>query len=91
MKEQKNKTFQTDNLALAAFLLTKGCKLFSIDKTEVRRAIFILEESEERETLTDRFWRWEETVEPRTFFANLKELKNMLFSKSYLPLKGGDK
>lgn len=93
MTTAKNKptTFSTDNFVLSAFLLTEGCKPLSINWTNPRRATFLFKDSDVVRTLVDKFWRWEGAVEPRDFSAKQKELKNMLFSKSYVTPKGGEK
>ncbi len=82
-KNNQQKIFSTDSLPLASFLLAKGCKLISLDKSNPTRVLFEFEVSEKQIKLTEDFWRWQGSVEPREFFAKQRELKNMIFSKSY--------
>jgi hypothetical protein len=50
-----NKLFNTQDLWLSAFLKTKGMKLARIEG-ETRRAIFVFEDTEEREKLVKEFY-----------------------------------
>lgn len=82
MRKTEDKIFKTDNFPLAAFLLSQRCELLSIDKSR-RRASFVFAETAKRQDLTEKFWRYRASVEPRGFFSAQKDLKNMLFSESY--------
>lgn len=78
-----DKTFPTDSFLLAAYLLTESCKLISLDKANPRRAVFVFEESDKRQLLTETFLSHEAKVEPHKFFSAQKDLKQMLYNDSY--------
>lgn len=87
MKDQNNKPlFSTDNFALAIFLKIKNCKLLQINKQNPRRAIFIFEDTPERERLTKDYWEGKTFVEPQSFYNTQRELKTLLYDNSY-PVK----
>lgn len=72
-------TFQTDNFQLAAAILSGGCKILSVDKTNVKRVVFVFEESEKRQLLTQKFLSYEALVEPHRFFSAQKDLKQLIY------------
>lgn len=82
--KQPNKAiFSTDNFALAVFLKTKKCRLLHISKDNPRHAIFHFEDNPERKRHTQKFWEGKSLVEPRSFYANQRELKTLLYDSSY--------
>lgn len=74
-----NQTFSTDSFPLASYLLAKSCTLTLIDKANPRRALFVFQESEERQKLTKEFLSHTGLVEPHKFFSSQKDLKQMLY------------
>lgn len=83
MSMKTDQTFPTDSFLLAAYLLTESCRLISLDKANPRRAVFVFEESEKRQLLTEKFLSHEVRVEPHKFFSSQKDLKQMLYNDSY--------
>ena len=83
MNMKTNQTFPTDSFLLAAYLLTESCRLITLDKANPRRAVFVFEESEKRQLLTEKFLSHETQVEPHKFFSAQKDLKQMLYNDSY--------
>lgn len=81
---QNKPVFSTDNFALAIFLKTKSCNLLHITKNDFRHATFDFEDNLKREKLTRDFWEGKGLVEPRSFYGNQKELKTLLYDRSYL-------
>lgn len=79
MNEQKETTYPTDNFALAAYLLAEGCTLLSVDKRNLRRAVFIFQESERRSMLSNEFFSYQSKVEPNRFYSAQRNLKQMLY------------
>ena len=75
----RSDVFETDSFQLAAFLLSKSCRLIRLDKTNPRRAMFIFEEGPERRELTSLFLAHEAEVEPHRYFSAQKDLKQMLY------------
>lgn len=82
MEKQDNSTFSTDNFQLACYLLAESCKLLMVDKFNPRRALFIFEESERRQELTQKFISYQASVEPHRFFSAQKDLKQLLYQNT---------
>lgn len=68
--------FETKDLGLAAMLLTVGHKLYEIDKTDPRKAIFIFLESGYLTRDVKSYW----TSDFRNFIDNMKMLKTRLYN-----------
>lgn len=82
MSMQSHKTeYKVSDLYVAAFLLANGIELFSVDRTDRKRAVFIFNDSEGRESLLAAFWSKQASVEPRSFIAAIKEAKELLYSE----------
>lgn len=79
MNNKDKNTFSTDNFQLAAYLLVESCKLVSVNKTNPRRALFVFEDSENRQFLTEKFLSYEAQVEPHRFFSAQKDLKQLIY------------
>ncbi len=71
--------FPTTNFPLASFLLSKGCKIVSVDKANPKRTIFNFQDSDLRKELTDKFLAYEALVEPHDFFNSQKDLKQLIY------------
>jgi hypothetical protein len=79
----------TDNLILATILRLHNCGLVGIDKTDPRRAVFQFAETPLSQQLVTTFWNGTLSVEPRAFSSAQKDLKTMLYDRSYVqPLNG---
>lgn len=76
---QNKETFPTDNFQLACYLASESVPLRSLDKSNPRRVLFIFEESEQREALTQKFLAYKALVEPHRFFSAQKDLKQMIY------------
>ena len=81
MDKNKTSTFYTDNFQLASYLLSKSCRLVSVDKSNPKRAIFIFEDTNQRKALTEKFLSYEAKVEPHRFFSAQKDLKQLLYGE----------
>jgi len=80
MENENGSRYSTKDFYIAAFLLTKGLKLFSIDRTNPREAFFIFQDTESKEALVEGFFYGRATVEPKAFVSAIKELKQLLYS-----------
>lgn len=78
----EKETYKTDNFQLAAYLLSEGCNILSLDKANPRRAIFIFEETDIRKELTSKFLSYKAETEVHKFFSALKDLKQLIYFKS---------
>lgn len=82
MQNPTPNTFATDNFQLASYLLSESCKLISCNKDNPRRVVFVFEETEERQTLTQKFLSYEASVEPHRFFSAQKDLKQLIYANN---------
>jgi len=74
-------TFSTDSFQLASYLLCESCKLLSLDRTNPRRTLFIFEDTERRQQLTDKFLSYQTLVEPHRLFSAQRDLKQLLYQR----------
>ena len=80
MKDAKNRQFTLSDFYLAAFLRAKGFRLINITKDDPRRALFIFEDKEDRQSLVEDFMFGRAQLEPKGFVSAIKELKQLLHS-----------
>ena len=73
--------FILSDFYLAAFCLVKGFKLLDIDKANPRRALFVFQDKESRQSLVEDFLFGRAEVNPKEFAAAIKELKQLLYSE----------
>ena len=87
---QKNVGISSDNysqhlstfdLGAAASLVSAGFLLVSLDKTNPRKVQFIFRRETGIEKAVDNYWADRLEVKARTFFDNLKMLKNRIYSE----------
>ena len=76
---QNDKNIATDSFILASFLLSYGCYLVDVDKTNPRRASFKFKNDEEMSHLIELFHKYEAKIEPHKFFNAQKDLKQRLY------------
>lgn len=74
--------FETSDLQLAAYALLRGGSVTSIDRSDSRRAIFMLETAEQPEQLKEDF-RNQPHVVLQSFVAAQAAAKKALFSDVY--------
>jgi hypothetical protein len=77
--------YSATDLSLSAALITLGYKLISIDKQNYTKAEFLFKPKSTINDDIDRFWARKLKQDSRTYFENLKLLKNMLHSNVYDP------
>jgi hypothetical protein len=73
--------FTTYDLGVSTALLCAGFQLLSVDKENVRKALFIFKKDDGIEDVADRYFSNRLEVKARSFFDNLKALKNQLYSE----------
>lgn len=71
----------TYDLGAAASLVSAGFQIVSLDKTNPRKAHFIFRREIGIEKVVDDYWADRLEVKARSFFDNLKMLKNRLYSE----------
>jgi len=72
--------FYTFDLGCSTALISAGFELVSLDKTNVRKVQFIFRREIGIEKVVDDYWADRLKVKARTFFDNVKMLKNRLYS-----------
>ena len=70
--------FRTKDFYVSAFLVTKGHKVTGIDRADPRRVFFSFKNVEGREDLVRSFLLGQTMVEPQSFVASIKSLKQLL-------------
>ena len=73
--------FTTYDLGVSTALLCAGFQLLSVNKKNVRKALFIFKKEDGIEDVTDRYFSDRLEVKARSFFDHLKALKNKLYSE----------
>lgn len=71
----------TFDLGAAASLVSAGFQLVSLDKANPRKVQFIFRREIGIEKVVDDYWADRLDVKARSFFDNLKMLKNRLYSE----------
>ena len=73
--------FYTFDLGCSAALISAGFKLVSLDKANPRKVQFIFRREVGIEKVVDDYWADRLEVKARTFFDNVKMLKNRIYSE----------
>lgn len=74
------KIFQTFDLGLAAALISVGFQLLDLNKSNPRKVQFLFKASNELQEAIEDYWSDNLKVNARTYFENLKMLKNRIYS-----------
>jgi hypothetical protein len=80
MKMSSISKYTTNDFYLASFLLTKGVKIFGLDRNDPRKVNFVFGEMEGTEKLVEDFLFGKAKVDPKQFVASIRELKQLLYS-----------
>lgn len=70
--------FRTSDFSLSCALITLGCKLENLDRTNHERIDFCFNHSQQLDLLVQNFWSDSLQVNPRLFAMNHKLLKSRL-------------
>jgi hypothetical protein len=79
--DTQNQKFITYDIALAAALITLGYKLLNIEKIAERRSQFILSHDDHTDKMVNDYWSDQLILPVRSFYDNLKMIKNRLYSE----------
>jgi len=71
----------TFDLGAAALLATAGFELIGLDRTNPRKVQFIFNRADGIEKVVDGYWTGKTKVGARSFFDNIKMLKNRIYSE----------
>ncbi len=81
MKRKPKKVWTTYDLGVAAALLCLGYELYSLDRANPRRVLFIFRHSEKIDDTANAYIADRLELNARAFFDQLKALKNRLYSE----------
>ena len=73
--------FTTYDLGMSAALVCVGFELFSLDKDNPRKALFVFKKQGGLEDAVNGYWSGCLEVKARVFFDTVKMLKNRLYSE----------
>jgi hypothetical protein len=74
--------YKTDNFLLASYLLSEGCVLVSLDRSNSSRKVdFVFEEMPKRIELENKFLSYQASIEPNRLYASMRNLKQKIYSK----------
>ena len=73
--------YKTFDLSCAAALISAGFELVSLNKENPRKVQFIFHQEDGIDKIIDDYWTDKLQVNARTFFDNIKMLKNYIYSE----------
>lgn len=73
--------FTTYDLGVSAALLCAGFELFSLKKENPRKALFVFKRADGIDDVANQYFTDQLKVKARSFFDNIKALKNKLYSE----------
>ena len=79
--DDQNNYFYTYDLGCSAALISAGFELISLDKANPRRVQFIFCRKNNIEKVVNKYWTNQLNVQARSFFENIKMLKNRIYSE----------
>ena len=80
MSNDNKNQFKTPDFYLSAYFVSKGLTLAGVERESPRRILFVFDDTEDRENLTEDFLFGRGNVEPKRFVSAIKELKQLLHS-----------
>ncbi len=82
LKEQSfERTFETQDIQLAASLLALGANFTAIDRNNPDRCTFLFEDSNDVRRSVEAIWRRQLAIEPQTLIRALKALQSRLYGE----------
>jgi len=81
LRSEEAEVFTNYDLGLSAALLCAGFELLSVDKDNLRKALFVFRKQAGIEDIANRYFSDRLEVKARSFFDHLKALKNKLYSE----------
>jgi len=77
----QSEEYQTYDLGCASALVSAGFEIASIDKTNLRKVQFKFHKEIKLEETVEKYWADKLKINARTFFDNVKMLKNRIYSE----------
>jgi hypothetical protein len=72
--------YSTFDLGCASALEIKGFELASLDKSNPKKVRFIFKRKKEIDSVADKYWTDKLEVKARSFFDNIKAIKNRIYT-----------
>jgi len=79
-ENNNDESFATYDLGCSAALLTAGFELITLDRTNQRKTRFVFCRTKNIEKVADDFWADRLEQKSRSYWDNIKNLKNRLYS-----------
>ncbi len=80
MKTKDTETFDLTDLGCASSLVTEGFNLIRLNRTNPKRVRFIFQKEKNIEKVAEDYWSDNLRQNSRSFWDNIKTLKNRLYS-----------
>ncbi len=80
-KDQRENRFSTYDLGCSSALISSGFNLISLDKSNPRKILFIFNRQVDIEKAVNNYWADTLKIKARSFFDNIKMLKNRIYSE----------
>ncbi len=80
MELENERYFSTYDIFLCSTLVTLGFKIEALDKHNKQRVEFCFNRGQQLDEAVQMYWAREVRLEPQAFAANLKSLKNRIYS-----------
>jgi len=78
----KEVSFETSDLNLAATLHALGASIISINRRDAGRCVFIFEDAPDLHRAVQAYWRHELALDPQAVLLSLKALKGRLYNEN---------
>lgn len=75
-----SQSYSSFDIGLVAALISRGYELLAVDKTDRRKARFLIQRGNKIDAHINNYWDSKLDVDARSYFDNLKMLKNRLYS-----------
>lgn len=80
LQDDTSAVYKTYDLGVSAALLCEDFELFSVERENPRKAQFVFKREDEIEEIADSYFSNRLEVRARSYFDQLKALKNKLYS-----------
>ncbi|HUD09879.1 MAG TPA: DUF5659 domain-containing protein [Patescibacteria group bacterium] len=80
MENQIN-NFSTSDIKIASYLLSKGISLIGVERPQVKKVIFVFENSNRITHLIQDYLSDKASVNPRVLFESFSNLKSVIFKE----------
>lgn len=79
MKNNSNQSFLTSDLGLTAALLSHGCQIEKMDRTNPGKIKFVVRGNDDLNRLIQGYWSKDLRVDALSYFESLKNIKSRIY------------